>query len=301
MVLDDVARRADRVVVAGPGTDTDVLGHGDLDVIDVALIPQRLEHRVGKSQRQDVLHRLLAQVVVDPEDVVGAHDASHEGIELPGAGAVVSEGLLDDDAAPGVGRLLHEPGAGDALSHGREPSRRDRQVEGAVAARAPGGVQVIHHASELVVGGVVLKGAELHEAHPRCQLLPDSGTPWGAGTRPSRFLHVAAQVVVGPGASADAHQGEAGGEQAAVGQVVDGRQELVAGQITSDAEHHQNAGVRDTRKAKVAGVEKRVGRPRGSRRRKRSRGVGAGHVSLSEDRRSADQAPPAYRRRTAAV
>ena len=212
----------------------------------------------------------------------------------------MSEGLLDDDAAPGVGRLLHEPGAGDALSHGREPSRRDRQVEGAVAARAPGGVKVIHHASELVVGGVVLKGAELHEAHPRCQLLPDSGTPWGAGTSPSRFLHVAAQVVVGPGASADAHQGEAGGEQAAVGQVVDGRQELVAGQITSDAEHHQNAGVRDTRKAKVAGVEKRVGRPRGSRRRNRSRGVGAGHVSLSEDRRSADQAPPAYRRRTAA-
>ena len=53
---------------------------------------------------------------------------------------------------------------------------------------------------------------------------------------------------------------ELGERQAAVGQVVDGRQELVAGQITSDAEHHQNAGVRDTRKAKVAGVEKRVGR-----------------------------------------
>ena len=300
MVLNDVARRADGVVVAGPGSDTDVLGHRDLDVVDVALVPQRLEHRVGEPQRQDVLHRLLAQVVVDPEDVIGTHDASHEIIELSGAGAVVPEGLLNDHAAPGLSRLLHEPGAGDALGDGGEPPRRDRQVEGSVAARAPGGVQVIHHGREPVIGGVVLEGGELHEAHPRCQLLPDGGTPRGTGALPSRFLHVGAQVVVGPGAPADPHQGEAGGEQAPVGQVVDRGQELVASQIAGDAEHHQDAGIRDARKAKVTGVEERVDRPRGSRRRERSRRVGAGHVSLSEIRRTADQVAPTGRRSTAA-
>jgi hypothetical protein len=33
-------------------------------------VPDRLEQRVGEAQRQQVLDRLLAQVVVDPEDVL---------------------------------------------------------------------------------------------------------------------------------------------------------------------------------------------------------------------------------------
>ena len=247
VVLDDVARGADGVVVAGPGADADVLGHGDLDMVHVALVPQRLEHRIGEPQRQDVLHRLLAQVVIHSEDIIGTHDPTHQGVELTGTGAVVPEGLLDDDPPPGVGRLLDKSRAGDPLGDGREPARWDRQVEGAVPPGAPGGVEVVHDPGEPLVGGVVLEGTELNEAHPCCQLLPDRGTPRGAGTGPSRLLHVLAQVVVGPGASADPYQGEAGGEQATVGQVVDGGQKLVASEITGDAEHHQDAGVSDTR------------------------------------------------------
>ena len=33
-------------------------------------VPHRLEQRVGEAQRQDVLDRLLAQVVVDAEHVL---------------------------------------------------------------------------------------------------------------------------------------------------------------------------------------------------------------------------------------
>ena len=67
MVLDDVAGRADAVVVARPAADADVLGHGDLHVVDVVRVPDRVEQLVGEPQRQDVLHRLLAEVVVDAE------------------------------------------------------------------------------------------------------------------------------------------------------------------------------------------------------------------------------------------
>ena len=45
VVLDDVARGADAVVVAGAAADADVLGHGDLHVVDVVGVPERLEHR----------------------------------------------------------------------------------------------------------------------------------------------------------------------------------------------------------------------------------------------------------------
>ena len=68
VVLDHVARGADAVVVAGAAADADVLGHGDLHVVDVVGVPDRLEHGVGEAHRQDVLDRLLAEVVVDPED-----------------------------------------------------------------------------------------------------------------------------------------------------------------------------------------------------------------------------------------
>ena len=45
------------------------LGHGDLHVIDVAAVPDRLEDAVGEAEHQDVLHRLLAQVVIDAIDL----------------------------------------------------------------------------------------------------------------------------------------------------------------------------------------------------------------------------------------
>ena len=67
MVLDHVAGGADAVVVAGAAADADVLGHGDLHVVDVVAVPDRLEQLVGEAQRQHVLDGLLAQVVVDPE------------------------------------------------------------------------------------------------------------------------------------------------------------------------------------------------------------------------------------------
>ena len=34
-------------------------------IIDVVAMPDGLEHRVGKAEDQDVLHRLLAEIVVD--------------------------------------------------------------------------------------------------------------------------------------------------------------------------------------------------------------------------------------------
>jgi hypothetical protein len=74
VVLDDVAGGADAVVVAGAAADADVLGHRDLHVVDVVAVPDRLEHGVAEPERQDVLHRLLAEVVVDAEDrLLGEH------------------------------------------------------------------------------------------------------------------------------------------------------------------------------------------------------------------------------------
>ena len=81
MVLDQVAQRAGVVVVPGAAADPDVLGGGDLDVVDVVAVPDRLEQRVGEPQRHQVLDGLLAQVVVDPEHLRLVEDLQHLGVQ----------------------------------------------------------------------------------------------------------------------------------------------------------------------------------------------------------------------------
>ena len=100
MVLDHVAGRADAVVVAGPATKADVLGHGDLHVVDVVGVPDRLEQLVGEAQRQDVLHGLLAEVVVDAEHRLLGEDVVDDLVELARALQVVRERLIDHHPAP---------------------------------------------------------------------------------------------------------------------------------------------------------------------------------------------------------
>ena len=91
--------------------DPDRLGDGDLHVVDVAPVPDRLEDRVGEAQGEDVLHRLLAEVVVDPEHLVLREVGVHELVERHRGGAVVAERLLDDDPAEAAFGLGPEPAA----------------------------------------------------------------------------------------------------------------------------------------------------------------------------------------------
>ena len=76
--------------------DPDRLGDGDLDVVDELAVPDRLEDPVREAQREQVLHRLLAEVVVDAEDLALAEVLADQRVELLGRGQVVAEGLLDD-------------------------------------------------------------------------------------------------------------------------------------------------------------------------------------------------------------
>ncbi len=98
MVLHHVAHGAGTVVVGAASLDADRFGDGDLHVVDVRAVPHRLEHRVGETKRQQVLHRLLAEIVVDAEDVILAEHRADGVVDRVGARAVLAERLLDDDA-----------------------------------------------------------------------------------------------------------------------------------------------------------------------------------------------------------
>ena len=94
-------------------------------MVDGAAIPQRLEQRVGEAQHHEVLHRLLAEVVVDAEDRrLGEHRADLV-VDRPRRREIAPDRLLE-----------HHPGAPPAQAAGgklaadrAEQVRRDREVE----------------------------------------------------------------------------------------------------------------------------------------------------------------------------
>jgi hypothetical protein len=140
VVLDHVAERAGTVIVAAATAfHAQVLGAGDLHMVDVAVVPERLENGVGEAQDHDVLGGFLAQVVID---AVGGGFVEGQGqsvVEGAGAGEVGAEGLFDDDARPaGVAARPVEPGGAQAVEDIAESLGRGGQVEEAVAAAATG-------------------------------------------------------------------------------------------------------------------------------------------------------------------
>ena len=68
MVLNHIAKGANGVVEAPPVLNVESFRHGDLDAANIVAVPQRLEHRIGEPRIEDVLNRLLAQIVVDAKD-----------------------------------------------------------------------------------------------------------------------------------------------------------------------------------------------------------------------------------------
>ena len=95
VVLHHVAKRAGAVVIIAAALDPDRLGDGDLDVVDMRAVPQRLEHRVREPQREQVLDRLLAEIMVDPERALLGKGGSNGIVDLAAGFEVAAERLFE--------------------------------------------------------------------------------------------------------------------------------------------------------------------------------------------------------------
>src|SRR5262249_8956341 len=123
VVLDHVAQGADLLVEAAAAFDAEVLGHRDLDALDVVAVPDGLEERVREAEVQEVLDRLLTEIVVDAEDRGFRQHRMQDPVELLGRRQVAPEGLFDDDAG-----VIRAAGLAEPFDHGREQAGRDREV-----------------------------------------------------------------------------------------------------------------------------------------------------------------------------
>ena len=119
VVLEDVANRAGTLIEARPAFDAECLGNGDLDMVDELAVPDRLEDAVREPQREHVLDGLLAEVVVDPEDLALLEVLAELRGQLLRRREVVAERLLDDEARPAAVVLPFPERVDDRRERGR--------------------------------------------------------------------------------------------------------------------------------------------------------------------------------------
>ncbi len=158
MVRHHVAQRADAVVKAPAPLDTHRLRGGDLHGFDVVPVPQGLEDAVGEAQCENVLHRLLAEVMVDPIDLPLLEHLQNSRVERLRAREVFAERFLDHHAAKRAVFLFHESVLAEPLDDVAEEARRGREVEHHVP-RAEFFREIVQARAQALVGAVVVEVA----------------------------------------------------------------------------------------------------------------------------------------------
>ncbi len=140
---DHVLVGAGRLVEVRALVEPQLLGHVDLDVVDVVAVPDRLEQPVGEAEREDVLRRLLPEEVVDPVDLRLVEGLVELGVERLGRRQVDAERLLHDDPA-----ALDELRLVEGLHHRQGRLGRDAQVVQADPVAVQAGLGLLHRRSQ---------------------------------------------------------------------------------------------------------------------------------------------------------
>ena len=221
VVLDDIADRPRPVVERPARRHIERLGHVHLDTRDVITVPEGLQERVREPEVEEILDRLLAQVMVDAEDRGLREDPVDGRVQRPCARQVPPERLLQDDP-----RTVRASRGGEVRDHLGEERRRD----GEVVERVPGLSELAAKRME----GLDVVVRALDVAQPRGERL--DGRPVdrpGRSDAPPGPLPQALEVAR-PGDADDRHV-----EALVADQPEEGGEDLLEGEVSRRAEEHE--------------------------------------------------------------
>jgi len=175
-----------------------------LNVVDVVRVPDRVEQLIGEAQRQDVLHCLLAQVVVDAKDRILGKDAVDHFVEIAGTVQVVPERLLDDNPAPAVVVSSGQPRLVQLLADRRKTLGRNGEVERVIATDAPLGVELVQDLGQPQERGVIVECA-FYETASVGEPIPDRLTERRSGVLFDDLQNLFGKGCVVPVATGEPH------------------------------------------------------------------------------------------------
>ncbi len=101
MVLNHVAQGPGRFVIGATTLDTNCLGIGDLNMVDILPVPQRLKNAIGKPKDEQILYCLFAEVMIDAIDLTLIKNCGQRLVQCPRAFQVPAKRFLYDNTRPG--------------------------------------------------------------------------------------------------------------------------------------------------------------------------------------------------------
>jgi hypothetical protein len=202
-------------------------------VVDRLAAPGPLDHRVRKPEDEDVLHRLLAHVMVDPKYPRLVKDLAHNSTELLRAVEVVPDRLLEHDP-----RVLPEAPRADSPDDRREGRGRRSAIKQPPTFRAKLGVER-YKAPPKPTERVRVVERRGHVRQTLGERLPASPIQAVARELLDPPANAVAEARVVEAASARTDDRIALRQQPLVGKVIQRRKQLPAGQIARRAKHNQ--------------------------------------------------------------
>src|SRR5262249_37703659 len=101
----------------------ELLRHGDLNALDVVAVPERLQERIRKAEVDNVVHRPLAEVMVDAKNRRLGESREQDAVQFPRRCQIRAERLFDYYST--VLRTARFP---ERLDHRFEEHRRNGQI-----------------------------------------------------------------------------------------------------------------------------------------------------------------------------
>ena len=117
------------VEISAAQFDANGLGIRDLNVIDVAPVPDGLEDGIVEAKNHDVLHRLFTQVMIDAIDLVFRQHRFDVAVQSLGRIEIVPKGFFDDNSPPVFFILIGEAGFAQLLNNRREKLGCGREIK----------------------------------------------------------------------------------------------------------------------------------------------------------------------------
>src|SRR5229473_4482139 len=135
MVGNHVTQRSRLIVVTSAFLHSDGFSHRNLYVVDISPVPNRFENSVSETKSQDILNRLLSEIVIDPVNLLLFSNVQELFIQSSCRLQIVTKWLLNDYSPPVLIVLRQQPHFAQALYDGAKKFRCGRQVKKVITMR----------------------------------------------------------------------------------------------------------------------------------------------------------------------
>src|ERR1700675_1567249 len=220
-----VAEGARSVVVAAAFLDAHGFGDRNLDVVDVAAIPDRLEDSVRETERQNILDRFFSQVVIDAVDLAFRSDFRKVLVQNLGGIEIVAKRFFDNHAPPVVVFFLHQADLRNPLDDVAEEVGRGSEIEKIVAVRVVLLIDLGKGFFQLVVSSGVIE-IPTYITYAADKPFPQFGIDRSGGELFEAFGELLARVIIAHWSAAHSDHGELAGQQLLAGEIVESGNQL---------------------------------------------------------------------------